>query len=219
MRTVVTLRAPGRRARHDGRSPEGRSTGPRVTTAPELRELRALEPEALYFAGDTGGCEGRAAGRRGPPLRPPARRGDPVQPRVSDPGGPPPPRDGTCRTWRRISPRPGRGPGWAERFRRAVRRGPTSYSLTAYTAVIGRRGRGRTRRCERRRPSRARGVRDAIQADRLPDAPPANVAFDADGDLERPSSRSTRSGAARSSTRRDRRSCRPERSGARPGSA
>jgi branched-chain amino acid transport system substrate-binding protein len=76
--------------------------------------------------------------------------------------------------------------GWAAQFRTRFGVDPSSYSLTAYTAVtviadaierLVRQGQPVTR---------AR-VRDAIQATRLPDTPAGPIAFDPDGDLERPS--------------------------------
>ena len=61
---------------------------------------------------------------------------------------------------------------------------PSSYSLTAYTAVkviadaVG-------RLVRRGQPVTRARVRDAIEATRLPDTPAGPIAFDQDGDLER----------------------------------
>jgi branched-chain amino acid transport system substrate-binding protein len=74
---------------------------------------------------------------------------------------------------------------WAAQFRRRFGADPSSYSLTAYTAVtviadaIGRLVK------QGQAVTRAR-VRDAIEATRLPNTPAGPVAFDLDGDLERP---------------------------------
>lgn len=75
--------------------------------------------------------------------------------------------------------------GWADRFRSRFGSTPTSYALTAYTAVtviadaVG-------RVVKRGLPLTRASVRDAIAATRLPDALTGPLSFDSDGDLERP---------------------------------
>lgn len=74
---------------------------------------------------------------------------------------------------------------WAERFRARFGTDPTPYSLTAYAAVtvvadaVG-------RVVKRGQPVTRTSVRDAIRATRLPDGVSGPIAFDPDGDLERP---------------------------------
>jgi branched-chain amino acid transport system substrate-binding protein len=74
---------------------------------------------------------------------------------------------------------------WAERFRARFGADPSGYSLTGYAAVtviadaVG-------RVAKRGLPVTRGRVREAIEATRLPDALPGPIAFDRNGDLERP---------------------------------
>ena len=73
---------------------------------------------------------------------------------------------------------------WAERYRARFGAEPSTYSLTAYTAVTVI-ANAVDRVAKSGRPITRATVRDAIQATRLPDALSGPVSFDPDGDLER----------------------------------
>jgi branched-chain amino acid transport system substrate-binding protein len=151
----------------------------------QLRELRALDPEALYFAGNQ--PVGVKVARQVAEVLPSVHRlgaetlydrGFPIQ------AGP------AADGWyvSNVAPDLAAGPAaraWAERFRRRFGEAPSSYSLTAYTAVtvvanaVG-------HLVARGQPATRSRLREAIQAVRLPDTPQGMVSFDANGDLERP---------------------------------
>jgi ABC-type branched-subunit amino acid transport system substrate-binding protein len=87
-----------------------------------------------------------------------------------------------------VGPDPAAGPAaqaWAERFQRRFGEAPSSYSLTAYTAVAVV-AKAVAHVAASGRPITRSRLRDAIQAVRLPDTPQGMVSFDANGDLERP---------------------------------
>ncbi len=152
---------------------------------PQLRELRALDPEALYFAGNQ--PVGVKVARQVAEILPSVHRlgaetlYDRAFPIQAGPAA-----DGWYVS--NVAPDLAAGPAaqaWAARFRQRFGEAPTSYSLTAYTAVavvanaVGHVvARGLP-------PTRSR-LRAAIQAARLPDTPQGMVSFDANGDLERP---------------------------------
>jgi branched-chain amino acid transport system substrate-binding protein len=149
---------------------------------PKLRELAGLGPDALYVGVRL--AVGIRLARQIPEILPSVRllgteaffnNGFPIQARGMGAEG-----------WYVANVAPHLPAGaWAEGFRRRFGDAPSSYSLTAYTAVtviadavdrIVRRGQPVTR---------AR-VREAIGSTRLPDALSGSVAFDRNGDLERP---------------------------------
>ncbi len=150
-----------------------------------LREVQALDPDAVYFAG--GQPVGVKLARQAAGILPSVHRlsaeslfdrGFPIQ------AGP------AAERWHvsSVAPDLAASPAalaWAERFRRRFGETPTAYSLTAYTAVTVIKnavGRVATRGL---RITRSR-IRDAIQATRLPDGVQGPVSFDVNGDLERP---------------------------------
>jgi len=151
----------------------------------ELRQLGALKPDAAYLGVRYG--VGVKLARQLPEALPGVRllgteiqynRAFPLQARATGAEG-----------WyvSNVGPDPAASPaaaGWVARFRGRFGAEPTSYAMTAYTAVIvvadavGRVASGG-------RPVTRQAVRDAIQATRLSDGPSGGVAFDRDGDLER----------------------------------
>ena len=152
---------------------------------PVLRELQALDPQALYFAGEqpVGLKLARQVGDILPSVHRLAAeslydRAFSVQAGAAADG------------WyvSNVAPDPSAGPGaaaWADRFRARFGDAPSSYSLTAYTALaviaeaarrVGMRGQPVTRT----------RLREAIQATRLPDTPQGSVSFDGNGDLAHP---------------------------------
>jgi branched-chain amino acid transport system substrate-binding protein len=153
---------------------------------PKLRELAGLKPDALYVGVRL--AVGVLLARQIPEIMPSARilgtevfldKGFPIQARGTGAEG-----------WyvSNVGPDPAATPAvaaWVEGFQRRFGDAPTSYSVTAYTAVtviadaIG-------RVVKRGQPITRANVRDAIEATRLPDAPSGPVAFDRNGDLERP---------------------------------
>jgi branched-chain amino acid transport system substrate-binding protein len=152
----------------------------------ELRELQALEPEALYYAG------GYQVGLRV------AQQVAEVLPRVRRLGAeslfnaafPGQAGQGAAEGWYVSNVAPDLTAGmaaadWADRFRRRFGESPTAYSLTAYTAVTVV-GRAVGRLIEDRRPVTRSSVREAIQRTRLPDALQGSISFDANGDLRPP---------------------------------
>ncbi len=152
---------------------------------PALRELRALNPDALYFAG--GYAVGVKVARQVGEILPSVHRlsaeslfdhAFPIQ------AGP------AAEGWHvsSVAPDLAANPAalaWADRFRRRFGEAPTGYSLAAYTAVtviadaVGRVAR-------RGLPVTRSRIRDAIQVTRLPDGLQGPVSFDANGDLQRP---------------------------------
>jgi branched-chain amino acid transport system substrate-binding protein len=158
----------------------------------ELRRLGALGPDAVYFGVKFG--VGVKLARQASGVLPSVHllgadslynRALPIQARATGAAG-----------WyvSHVAPDPAASPAaaaWADRFRGRFGAAPSHYSLTAYTAVtviadaVG-------RLVKRGQPVTRASVRDAIQATRLPYALPGPVSFDAEGDLERPRSRSTR---------------------------
>ena len=87
-----------------------------------------------------------------------------------------------------VGPDPSANPaaaGWVARFRDRFGAAPTSGSLTAYTAVMVIAD-AASRAAQGGRAVTRRSVREAIEATRLPDALSGPVAFDPNGDLERP---------------------------------
>ena len=158
-------------------------------------------PDALYFAGEPD-CrrEARPAGGRDPSLRPPARRGDPVRPGDFRSRRAPPPTGGTCRTWRR-TPRRARRPGLGRAVPAPLRRGPEQLLPHRVHGRRGRRGRRRHASLRAGRPITRSRLRDAIQADAAAGhAAGTRVVRSRTATWSAPSSRSTRSGAAPSST-------------------
>lgn len=165
---------------------QSRITGASGDYRAELRELRALDPEALYFGG--GQQVGLKLARQVAEVLPSVHRlaaeslldrAFPVQAGAAAEGwyvsnvAPPDPRVGPAAT------------AWADRFRRRFGDAPSSYALTGYTAarVIA----DAVARVARRDQAISRTrVREAIQATRLFDTPQGVVAFDSNGDLERP---------------------------------
>lgn len=152
---------------------------------PQLHEASALNPDGLYFSG--GYLVGVKIARNAADVLPWVNRlgteslndrAFAIQAR------------GTGEDWRvpNVAPDLGATPAaaaWAERYRSRFGEAPSSYALTAYTAmtVIGdalgrviRDGRAVTRE----------SVRAAIGATRLPRTPQGRVAFDENGDLDRP---------------------------------
>ncbi len=152
---------------------------------PELREVRALQPDALYFAG--GYPVGLKIARQVAEILPSVHRlsaeslfdhAFPIQ------AGP------AAEGWHvsSVAPDLAASPAaaaWADRFRRRFGEAPTGHSLAAYTAVkvvgdaVGRMAR-------RGLPVTRSRMRDAIQATRLPDGVQGPVSFDINGDLEHP---------------------------------
>ena len=153
---------------------------------PVLREIAALGPDALYVG--VRFAVGVKIARQAPAILPAVHllsteglynRALPIQARA-----------GGAEGWHvtNVGPDPAQSSAtraWAARYRTRFGAEPSAYSLTAYTAVtiiaaaveqVVKAGRPVTRGT----------VRDAIQATRLPDALVGPVAFDADGDLERP---------------------------------
>jgi branched-chain amino acid transport system substrate-binding protein len=152
----------------------------------ELRELKALEPQAVYYAG------GYQVGLQA------AQQVAEVLPRVERLGAeslfnsafPGQAGHGAAEGWyvSNVAPDPTAGTpvaAWADRFRRRFGESPTAYSLTAYTAVTVI-GRAVGRVIESGRPVTRASVREAIQRTRLPDTLQGSVSFDANGDLEHP---------------------------------
>jgi branched-chain amino acid transport system substrate-binding protein len=153
---------------------------------PELRQLTALRPDALYVGARVG--VGVKLARQIPEILPSVHLlgtesvyngAFPIQAHPTGAEG-----------WyvSNVAPDPAASPAaraWAERFRARFGDAPTGYSLTAYTAVgviadaVG-------RVIKQGRPVTRASVRAAIEATRLPDALSGPVAFDRDGDLERP---------------------------------
>jgi branched-chain amino acid transport system substrate-binding protein len=152
---------------------------------PQLRELRSLGPDALYFAGNQ--TVGVKVARQVAEILPSVHRlgaetlydrGFPIQAGSAADG------------WHvaNVGPDPAAGPAaqaWAERFQRRFGEAPSSYSLTAYTAVAVV-AKAVAHVAASGRPITRSRLRDAIQAVRLPDTPQGMVSFDANGDLERP---------------------------------
>jgi branched-chain amino acid transport system substrate-binding protein len=152
----------------------------------ELRALAALGPDALYVGVRIG--VGAKLARQIPGVMPSVRllgteslynAAFPIQARPTGAEG-----------WyvSNVAPDLTTSPAalaWAERFRRRFGSEPSGYSLTAYTAVmviadaVG-------RVLKRGQPVTRGSVRDAIAATRLPETLSGPVAFDRDGDLERP---------------------------------
>ncbi len=152
---------------------------------PVLRELRALNPEALYFAGSQ--RVGVKLARQVAEVLPSVHRlGTETQYDHAFPIQVGPGADGWYVT--NVAPDPAASPAaaaWADRFRRRFGEAPSSYTLTAYTAVeviraaVGRVVTGG------HAVTRSR-IREAIQATRLPDSVQGPVAFDPNGDLAHP---------------------------------
>ena len=152
---------------------------------PGLRELRALAPEALYFAGNQ--PVGVKVARQVAEVLPSVHRlgaetlYDRAFPIQAGPAA-----DGWYVS--NVAPDLAADPAaqvWAERFRQRFGEAPTSYSLTAYTAVAVV-AKAVAHVAASGRPITRSRLRDAIQAVRLPDTPQGMVSFDANGDLERP---------------------------------
>jgi branched-chain amino acid transport system substrate-binding protein len=151
----------------------------------ELREVQALHPEAVFFAG--GQPVGVKLARQAAGILPSVHRlaaeslfdrGFAIQAGTAAEGW------YVSNVAADLAASPG-GLAWADRFRRRFGDDPSPYSLSAHTAVmvirdaVGRlaaRGRSITRP----------GVREAIQSARLADTPQGTVSYDANGDLERP---------------------------------
>jgi branched-chain amino acid transport system substrate-binding protein len=152
----------------------------------ELRAARALDPDAVYFAG------GYLVGLRV------AKQVADILPTVHRLGaenlynGAFPRQAGreSAQGWyvSNVAPDPAAGlaaAAWAERFRRRFDAAPTGDALAAYTAVtvisdaVERAARGG-------RPVTRARLRDAIQATRLPVTAQGRVSFDDNGDLEHP---------------------------------
>jgi branched-chain amino acid transport system substrate-binding protein len=154
---------------------------------PELQDLQALHPEALYFAG--GYLVGLRLAQQAAAILPSIHRlgAESLYNRafLQQAGRP------AAEGWYVSTVAPDLAAGlaapWAERFRRRFGDAdvPTGDSLTAYTAVtvIGD-AIGRVVRSGR--PLTRSALRDAIQGTRLPDAVQGPVSFDANGDLEHP---------------------------------
>ena len=165
----------------------------------DLQEVAALKPDALYVG--VRFAVGVKLARQIPGVLPDVHllsteslynRAFPIQARATGAEG-----------WyvTNVAPDPAASPAtaaWADRYRSRFGAEPSGYSLTAYTAVtviadaVG-------RVVKRGQPVTRARVRDAIAATRLPEALAGPIAFDADGDLERPavSIYQVRSGAFR----------------------
>lgn len=153
---------------------------------PQLREVRELHPEALYFAG--GYAVGVKLARQIAEVLPSVHRlgAESLYDRAfSIQAG-----AATAEGWYVSNVAPDLEAGraaaaWADRFRRRFGEAPSHYALAAHTAVtvvadaIG-------RVVKRGQPVTRSAVRDAIQATRLPDTLQGAVSFDPNGDLERP---------------------------------
>jgi branched-chain amino acid transport system substrate-binding protein len=150
----------------------------------QLRELRALSPEALYFAGNY--LVGVKVARQVAEVLPYVHRlgaetlydrAFPIQAAAGAEG------------WyvSNVAPDPGAGPAaaaWTDRFRRRFGDAPTPYSLAAYTAVTVI-GDAAGRVVKGGQPVTRSRIREAIQATRLRDSVQGPVSFDHNGDLER----------------------------------
>ena len=153
---------------------------------PELRELAALQPDALYIAVRYG--VGVKLARQIPDILASAHllgtdqlynAALPIQARATGAEG-----------WYvpHVAPDPVASPAtiaWADRFQSRYGAAPSGYALTAYTAMMVIAD-AVDRVVERGQPVTRSRVREAIEATRLPDARAGPVSFDQDGDLERP---------------------------------
>ncbi|HEY7142102.1 MAG TPA: branched-chain amino acid ABC transporter substrate-binding protein [Methylomirabilota bacterium] len=152
---------------------------------PRLRELKALNPQALYFAGNQ--PVGVKVARQVAEILPSVHRlaaetlydrAFPIQAGAAADG------------WHVSNVAPDLAAdaataAWAERFQRRFGEAPSSYSLTAYTAVTVI-GDAVARLAKRGRPITRAGLREAVEATRLPDSVQGPVSFDANGDLAHP---------------------------------
>jgi branched-chain amino acid transport system substrate-binding protein len=153
---------------------------------PDLRELAALNPDALYVAVRYG--VGVKLARQVPEILASARilgteqlynAALPIQARHTGAEG-----------WYvpHVAPNPttsAAAQAWGERFQSRYGAEPSGYALTAYTAVMVI-ANAVDRVIKRGHPVTRASVRDAIEATHIADAISGPVSFDRDGDLERP---------------------------------
>jgi branched-chain amino acid transport system substrate-binding protein len=153
---------------------------------PELRELAALNPDALYVAVRYG--VGVKLARQIPEIMASVHilgteqlynAALPIQARPTGAEG--------CYV-PHVAPNPATSAAaqaWAERYQSRYGAAPSGYALTAYTAVMII-ANAVDRVVKHGRPVTRVTVRDAIEAVNIPDAITGPVSFDRDGDLKRP---------------------------------